>query len=82
MKVLFKEPPPSVKPHIAEHLGEVATVVNMKRWEGEKSPAMWLLKFEDSTMCWLKPQFLEIINEEMIELKNQMIDNQTLSKKN
>lgn len=62
MKVLFKEPPPSVKPHIAEHLGQVAEVLNMKKWESEKSPAMWLVKFKDTTMAWLKPQFLEIVN--------------------
>lgn len=67
MRVLFKDPPPSVKPHIEAHLGEVAEVVNMKRWEHEKAPAMWLLRFQDSTMCWLKPQFLEIVKEETKE---------------
>ncbi len=63
MKVLFKESPPMVLPHIEAHLGEEAEVVNMRRWEHEKSPAMWLIKFKDSTMCWLKPQYLEIVNE-------------------
>jgi len=63
VKVLFKDLPPSVLPHIETHLGEVAQVRNMKKWEGEKSPAMWLIEFKDSTMCWLTPQHLEIVNE-------------------
>lgn len=63
MRVLFKDSPPSVKPHIEAHLGEEAQVINMKKWEGEKSPAMWLVRFKDSTTCWLKPQCLEIVKE-------------------
>jgi hypothetical protein len=63
MKVKFIELPPGAKPHIEAHLDEEAQVINMKKWEGEKSPAMWLVRFRDSTMCWLKPQFLEIVKE-------------------
>lgn len=63
MTVRFVTLPPQVRPAIEVHLGELAKVVNMKKWEGEKSPAMWLIRFKDSTMCWLKPQFLEIVNE-------------------
>jgi hypothetical protein len=63
VNVIFKESPPSVLPHIETHLGQVAKVVNMKKYEGEKSPSMWLIRFSDSTMCWLKPQFLEIVKE-------------------
>ena len=63
MKVLFKESPPNVLPRIEAHLGEEAEVVNMRQWQ-EGAPAMWLIRFKDTTQCWLKPQFLEIINEE------------------
>ena len=51
-----------VKPVIEAHLGEEAEVVNMKKWQ-EGAPAMWLILFKDSTQCWLKPQFLDILNE-------------------
>ena len=62
MKVRFVELPPMVRPIIEVKLGEEAEVVNMRKWQ-EGAPAMWLIKFKDTTMCWLKPQFLEIINE-------------------
>lgn len=64
MKVIFKDPPPNVLPRIEVHLGEEAEVVNMKKWEHEKSPAMWLIRFKDTTQCWLKPQYLEIVSED------------------
>jgi len=64
MKVRFVELPHwNTKPSIEAHLGEVGEVVNMKKWEGEKSPAMWLVQFSDTTIAWLKPRFLEIVNE-------------------
>ncbi len=66
MKVKFIEPPPNVRPFIEAHLGEEAEVVTMKKWQ-KGAPAMWLIKFKDTTMCWLKPQFLEIVNEETKE---------------
>jgi len=63
MTVRFVELPPQVLPVIEAHLGEEAKVVNIKQWEHEKSPAMWLIRFKDTTQCWLKPQYLEILNE-------------------
>jgi len=63
MKVRFVELPPSVRPIIEVKLGEEAEVVNMKKWQ-EGAPAMWLIRFADTTQAWLKPQYLEIINEE------------------
>lgn len=63
MKVRFVTPPPSVRPVIEAHLGEEAQVRNIKRWQDEKHPAMWLIEFKDTTQCWIKPRYLEILNE-------------------
>ena len=71
MKVIFKSAPPGVKNHIEAHLGQEAEVLNLKKWDHEKSPAMWLVKFKDTTMAWIKPQFLEVVNEELTPSPNR-----------
>ena len=64
MKVRFVELPHwNTKPSIEAHLGEEATVRNMKKGEGDESPSLWLIEFSDTTQCWIKPRFLEILNE-------------------
>lgn len=63
MKVRFVTPPPNVLPRIEVHLGETAEVVHIRKWQGDNYPSLWLIRFKDSTQFWIKPQYLEILNE-------------------